>query len=80
MRTTVELSDRHRGILHALSTERGHRGYSKIIEEAIDFYISERALKDKAAQEIIMLKGSWNVEEGERIKTKLKKVRKDWHI
>ena len=80
MRTTIELSDRHRGILHALSSERGLRGYSKIIEEAIDFYITEKALKDKTAQELIKLKGSWSVKEGERIKAKLKEVRKDWHI
>jgi predicted transcriptional regulator len=80
MRTTIELSDRHRGILHALSSERGLRGYSRIIEEAIDFYIKEKALKDNTVQELLQLKGSWSTEEGERIKAKLKEVREDWRI
>ena len=80
MRTTIELSDRHRGILHALSSERGLRGYSRIIEEAIDFYIEEKALKDNTVQELLQLKGSWSAEEGERMKAKLKEIREDWQI
>ena len=42
MRTTIELSDEHRSALHALAARKGLRGYSKVIQEAIDLYINER--------------------------------------
>ena len=80
MRTTIELSDRHRSLLHALSSERGLRGYSKIIQEAIDFYIKEKAAKDNVVQELLKLKGAWSTEEGIRMRAKLKEIRENWRI
>jgi len=80
MRTTIELSDRHRSILHALSSERGLRGYSKIIEEAIDFYIKEKVLKDETVQELLKLRGVWSAEEGNKVKARLKEIRENWRI
>jgi hypothetical protein len=42
MRTTIEVSDRHRIILLSLSAQRGLRGYSGIIQEALDYYIEHQ--------------------------------------
>lgn len=42
MRTTIEISDRHRSALFSLAAQRGLRGYSGIIEEALDFYIANQ--------------------------------------
>ena len=39
MRTTIELKEEHRALLHAIAARRGWRGYSKVIEEAIEFYL-----------------------------------------
>lgn len=77
MRTTIELSDRHRSILHALASRRGLKGYSKIIQEAIDFYIKEKGFEDNTVQEILKLKGMWSIEEGHRIRANLKEIREN---
>ena len=42
MRTTIELSNDRRSSLHSLAAQRGLRGYSKLIEEAVDLYIQEK--------------------------------------
>ena len=47
MRATIELSDDQRSILHFLAAQRGLRGYSKLMQEAIDFYIREKTEQKK---------------------------------
>jgi hypothetical protein len=56
------------------------RGFSKIIEEAIDLYVKEKAAKDNAVQELLKLKGAWSAEEGARMRAKLKEFRENWRI
>jgi metal-responsive CopG/Arc/MetJ family transcriptional regulator len=41
MRTTIELSDEHRAKLMALAAERGVRGFSELVRDAIEHYLSE---------------------------------------
>ena len=43
MRTTIEVSDKHRSILLALAAQKGLRGYSGIIKEALDYYIEHQS-------------------------------------
>ena len=43
MRTTIEVSDKHRSILLALAAQKGLRGYSDIIKEALDYYIEHQS-------------------------------------
>jgi hypothetical protein len=45
VRTTGELSDDDRSVLHFLAAQRGLRGYSELIQEPIDFYIKEKTGK-----------------------------------
>jgi hypothetical protein len=40
MKVTIELSDNQRKVLRPLVVERGLRGYSKGVQEAIDFYVT----------------------------------------
>jgi hypothetical protein len=75
MRTTVELSDDHRSMLLFLTARRGLRGYSKLIEEAIDFYIKEKTAQKDSFKHLLKMKGSWGKEEAKRIKKKLRDIR-----
>jgi hypothetical protein len=78
MRTTIEISDKNRGILLSLAAQRGLRGYSSLIEEALDFYIEHR-LKNAAEKiEILKMKGSWKTGETKRIKANLNQLRENW--
>jgi len=80
MRTTIELSDEHRSALHALAARKGLRGYSKVIQEAIDLYISERFKKEDGAGRLLKMKGTWSRTEAEKVRKKLEEIRRFWKI
>ena len=78
MRTTIEISDKHRGILLSLAAQKGLRGYSSIIQEALDFYIDRETRSAKTKREVLEMKGSWGKKETEEVKHKLAELRKNW--
>ncbi len=42
MRTTIQLADETKQALQALAEERGFKGISPVLEEAVRFYLAER--------------------------------------
>lgn len=68
MRTTVELSDRTYARLRAKAAERGMRGFSAIVEEALERHLGPSGEADLAAA-LSEAEGAWSasdVEEWER--------------
>jgi hypothetical protein len=68
MRTTVELSDRTYARLRARAAERGMRGFSAIVEEALERLL-EQGAGDDLASALAEAEGAWSesdVEEWER--------------
>jgi hypothetical protein len=68
MRTTVELSDRIYTRLRAAAAERGMRGFSTIVEEALERLL-ERGGEGDLAADVSEAEGAWtesDVEEWER--------------
>ena len=78
MRTTIEISGRHRSILLSLAAQKGLRGYSRIVEEALDYYIEHRLKTAEKKMEILKMKGSWRAEEANKIRSKLTELRENW--
>lgn len=70
MRTTVELSDRTYTRLRARAAERGMRGFSPIVEEALERLL-EQGGEDNLAPALAEAEGAWtesDVEEWERVR------------
>jgi hypothetical protein len=68
MRTTIELSDRTYTLLRARAAERGMRGFSAIVEEALARHL-ERAPDEDVLSGLVEAEGAWSeieVEEWER--------------
>jgi predicted transcriptional regulator len=68
MRTTIELSDRTYTRLRATAAERGMRGFSPIIEEAVE-HLLDRDEGGSLAPALLAAEGAWtesDVEEWER--------------
>jgi hypothetical protein len=80
MRTTIELSDDHRSALHSLAARRRLRGYSKLIQEAIDFYIREKVRGRNDIKHLLKMKGTWSDEEAKKIRKRLEEIRRNWKI
>jgi hypothetical protein len=75
MRTTIELSDDHRSVLHFLAAQRILRGYSKLIQEAIDFYIKERVGRGNGVKHLLKMRGTWSKEEAKKFRKRVRETR-----
>ena len=80
MRTTIELSNNHRSSLHSLAARRGLRGYSKLIQEAVDFYIQQMTAKEGNAKHLLKMRGTWNKEDARKFQNRLREIRRNWKI
>ncbi|MFQ6083255.1 MAG: ribbon-helix-helix protein, CopG family [Candidatus Aminicenantia bacterium] len=80
MRTTIELSDDLISILHAIAVKKGYRGYSKVIEEALNFYLKESKKRESGRKKILRMRSSWSLTEAKETKKRLEEIRKNWKI
>ena len=77
-RTTIELKDEHRVMLQAIAVSRGWRGFSRAIEEAIDFYLDRHAEAEVARRTLLERRGSWSAEEARETARTIAEVRRNW--
>lgn len=78
MRTTIELKEEHRALLHLIAARRGWRGFSRVIEEAIEFYLKHHTEAEKARQALLDRRGAWSEEEAEQVRTAIRELRRRW--
>ena len=77
MRTTIELPNDKIARLRALAAKRGLRGYSALVEEAVDLYLRQAA-QAPDLQEVIALAGTWSEEEADKLEAAVKEFWKRW--
>ncbi len=76
MRTTVEITDEQHRALTAVAQRRGVRGFSVLVQEALDAY-----LRDLGADEIdalLSLEGSLEEAEAGEVRARIDAVRSQW--
>jgi metal-responsive CopG/Arc/MetJ family transcriptional regulator len=78
MRTTVELSDDLIAALHAIAVKKGHRGYSRVMEDAVRHYLRDLEKKERPLSVLMRMRGSWNAGEAAEMKKRLEEIRKNW--
>lgn len=71
MRTTVEITNEQRVRLTALAAERGLRGFSALIREAIDMYLEEQ----DDLEEVLALRGILSDEEADEMERHVAELR-----
>jgi hypothetical protein len=80
MRTTVEITDAQRAKLLELAASRGEKGFSALVQEAIDLYLrmqseSTRRARVKAALSVLGTLGEREVRE---LAEATRALRKSW--
>jgi metal-responsive CopG/Arc/MetJ family transcriptional regulator len=78
MRTTIDISEDHRLALNQISQMRGYRGYSKIIQEAIDYFIAHNPFDRRERIRLLRLKGAWKQDQSKETRARLSEVRNNW--
>jgi hypothetical protein len=78
MRTTVEIDDAQRAELLKLAAQRGEKGFSAIVREALDIYIRQHRAKRQLVVEALKLQGTFSGEEAEELEQSVKRLRERW--
>ena len=74
MRTTIEI--RQRIALAAIDAKRGLRGYSEVVQEAIDAYLADAKGEDLDA--LLSLRGSLGQDQADALEQSLVEARSRW--
>lgn len=76
MRTTVEITDEHHQALAALALKRSLRGFSSLVQEALDLYLSRE--RQHHIEETLALRGSLSEEESEEMRRHIDEAWATW--
>ncbi len=77
MRTTIELRDDQRARLLELAARRGEKGFSGLIQEAVDRFLAGEE-SDFLVQEALSVLGSLAPNEAEEMRSRTGVLRKGW--
>jgi len=78
MRTTIELDDTLRGRLLDLAARRGVKGFSSIVQEALDQYFALEDRRQGTVDRALSALGSLSDEEADRLEDEVRSLRRSW--
>ena len=78
MRTTIEMKPQHRARILELAANRGEKGFSTVIAEALELYLAEQKDRAVAIKRALALKGSMNSGEAESLLAHTRRIRANW--
>jgi hypothetical protein len=77
VRTTIELSERHRARLARLAADKGERGFSRFIAEALDSYLQTHGLADER-DGARRLRGVLDETAARELEGRVRAIRENW--
>ena len=78
MRTTIELKPEHHARLLDLAARRGEKGFSSVIEEALEVYFAGSAERERFRKRALRLRGTLPQDEARRLLQSSKTLRGLW--
>jgi len=78
MRTTVELRDDQRARLLEMAAREGRKGFSHLIQEAVDRFLEEEEARRQEVAEALTVVGSFTPEEAEALRDRSRALRERW--
>ena len=78
MRTTVEMKEEHRSALIALAAQRGQKGFSAVLEEAIGVYLEGEKQRLEKKRILRSLAGKISKEDAHALRLSTSALRESW--
>jgi predicted transcriptional regulator len=78
MRTTVEIKDEYRARLQEIAARRGLKGFSTLVEEAIELYLQGLPAQEDKLKKTLALRGSLSTAEADRLLESTRLLRRGW--
>jgi predicted transcriptional regulator len=78
MRTTIELKDESRAKLLEMAARRREKGFSAIIDEALDLYLRAAEAGEDRRRTALALRGRLGAREADRLRSAAAALRESW--
>ncbi len=78
MRTTVELTEKQRAELLKLAAQRGMKGFSGLVQEAIDAFLVSQASRASLIEAALAMKGAFKGDAADEFEARTKSIRGSW--
>ena len=78
MRTTIELRDDQRARLLEIAARRGEKGFSGLIQEALDRYFADLVAQEDRIREALAMIGAVGDDGADHMENALKQLRGGW--
>lgn len=78
MRTTIEIHDEHRAKLLELAARRGRKGFSDIVNEAIEMYLKLLTGAGSLRSKLVKFRGALPSEDAEALRKRVYQIHRSW--
>jgi hypothetical protein len=78
MRTTVEITDAQRAGLLNLAARRGEKGFSRLVQQAIDRLLADEDAGKGRVEAALALEGSMTAEAADELAASVTRIRSQW--
>jgi hypothetical protein len=78
MRTTVEITDAQRAGLLELAARRGEKGFSRLVQEAVDRLLADEHAGKARVEAALALEGSMTAEAADGLTASIARLRSNW--
>lgn len=78
MRTTIEIKPEHRSALLALAARRGQKGFSAVVEEALEQYLEGEAARERRRSALRSLSGRLSAADAAELRGNTREIRESW--
>jgi hypothetical protein len=78
MRTTIEMKPEHRARILELAANRGEKGFSTVVAEAVELYLKVQSERKSAIRSALALKGSMKEPDAVDLLTRTRSMRENW--
>jgi HPt (histidine-containing phosphotransfer) domain-containing protein len=78
MRTTIELTEDQRAELLRLAAQRGMKGFSLLVQEAIDLFLETQSSRVSLINAAVAMKGSLQNKAADEFEARIKSIKENW--
>ena len=78
MRTTIELTDEQRAELLKIAGRRGLKGFSSVVQEALDDYLKRQVDQKQAVATALSLRGCLKKKDADDFEKRTRTIRELW--
>jgi metal-responsive CopG/Arc/MetJ family transcriptional regulator len=78
MRTTIELTENQRAELLKIAAQRGMKGFSELVQEAVNSYLESQSSRQDLIAAALAMKGALKSKSADDFEERTQAIRRSW--